>query len=198
MASAAARTPRASKPARAIEAVHDAPKPAGNDIDIQSIVKELAAVADYIGHMKQEIAALKPNELSRDRIPSANDELGNVIQTTASATHTIMAAAEEILGAGGLSNKDYRDLVETRVLAIFEACSFQDITGQRIGRVVEALNQLEKRLGRFANAVNARDTNAASDPEETLRQARREMLLLNGPQDVGDGIAQDDIDKMFA
>jgi chemotaxis protein CheZ len=198
MASAAARTPRASKPARAIEAVHDAPKPAGNDTDIQSIVKELAAVADYIGHMKQEIAALKPNELSRERIPTANDELGNVVQATASATHTIMAAAEEILGAGGLSDKDYRELVETRVLAIFEACSFQDITGQRISKVVEALGQLEKRLSRFAGAVNARDSdNAPVDPEDALRQARKEILLLNGPQLDGAGIAQDDIDALF-
>src|SRR3712207_7258958 len=44
---------------------------------------------------KQEIAALKPNELTRERIPSANDELGNVVQATASATHTIMAARSE-------------------------------------------------------------------------------------------------------
>src|SRR3712207_4792976 len=101
---------------------------------------------------KQEIAALKPNELSRERIPSANDDLGNVVQATASATHTIMAAAEEILGAGALSDKDYRELVETRILAIFEACSFQDLTGQRIGRVLEGLGQLEKRLDRFAKA----------------------------------------------
>src|SRR5688572_24484309 len=102
MASAAARTPRASKPAPSPAAA----QPAGNDTDIQSIVAELAGVADYIGHMKQEIAALKPNELTRERIPSANDELGNIVQATASATHTIMAAAEEILGAGALSDKD--------------------------------------------------------------------------------------------
>jgi chemotaxis protein CheZ len=173
------------------------PKLAGADSEIQVIVRELAAVADYIGHIKKEIAALKPNELSRDRIPSANDELGNVIQTTASATHTIMAAAEEILGAGGLSDKDYRDLVETRVLAIFEACSFQDITGQRIGRVLEGLGQLEKRLDRFAKAVNVRDSSEGPDPEEALRQARREVLLLNGPQNEDAAIKQDDIDALF-
>jgi chemotaxis protein CheZ len=147
--------------------------------------------------MKQEIAALKPNELTRERIPSANDELGNVVQATASATHTIMAAAEEILGAGALSDKDYRELVETRVLAIFEACSFQDITGQRIGRVLEALVQIEKRLNRFAKAVKVRDSADGPDPEEALRQARREMLLLNGPQNEDVAVKQDDIDALF-
>jgi chemotaxis protein CheZ len=196
MASAAARTPRASKPARN-GAVAQNSKPASNETDIQLIVRELAAVADYIGHMKQEIAALKPNELSRERIPSANDELGNVVQATASATHTIMAAAEEILGAGDLSDKAYRELVETRVLAIFEACSFQDITGQRIGKVLDALGQIEKRLNRFAKAVNVRDSAEGPDPEEALRLARREVLLLNGPQNDDVAIKQDDIDALF-
>ena len=193
MASATARAARPTKPAPAAPQ----PKVAGADSEIQVIVRELAIVADYIGHIKKEIAALKPNELSRDRIPSANDDLGNVIQATASATHTIMAAAEEILGAGGLSDKDYRDLVETRVLAIFEACSFQDITGQRIAKVLEALGQLERRLSRFAKAVNVRDSAEVPDPEEALRQARREVLMLNGPPKEGQGIAQNDIDAMF-
>ncbi len=133
MASATARVARAPKIVED-RIVEQRPKADDSASDVQVIVRELATVADYIGHMKKEIAALKPNELCRDRIPSANDELGNVIQATASATHTIMVAAEEILGSSGLSEKDYRELVETRVLAIFEACSFQDITGQRIAK----------------------------------------------------------------
>src|ERR671917_2592526 len=158
MASATARAIRPTKAAPKGAAAAPQAHGASTDSDIQVIVRELASVADYIGHIKKEIAALKPNELSRERIPSANDDLGNVVQATASATHTIMAAAEEILGAGALSDKDYRNLVETRILAIFEACSFQDITGQRIARVLEALEQLEKRLDRFAKAVNVRDS----------------------------------------
>jgi chemotaxis protein CheZ len=202
MATATARAARA--PAKDKQA---APKAKGhtdeavqsrNDgVEVEVIVRELAAVADYIGHMKKEIAALRANELSRERIPSANDELGNVVQATASATHTIMEAAEEILGSGGLSDKDYRELVETRVLAIFEACSFQDITGQRINKVLELLGQLEKRLDRFAKAVNVRDSADGVDPEDVLRQARREVLLLHGPQNEDVAIKQDDIDALF-
>jgi chemotaxis protein CheZ len=194
MASAAARLPRASAPERGVALVPD-PKPA--DTDIQVVVRELAAVADYIGHMKQEIAALKPTELTQERIPTANDELGSVIQATASATHTIMQAAEEILGAGGLSDREYREFVQTRVLAIFEACSFQDITGQRIAKVLEAFGHVEKRLNRFAKAVKVNDTADGPDPEEALRQARREVLLLNGPQNEEVAIKQGDIDALF-
>jgi chemotaxis protein CheZ len=173
------------------------PPPATPPFDVQHIVQELASVADYIKHIKREIGMLRANELCRDRLPNVHQELGSVVTTTASATHTIMTAAEEILGSREASPDRYREQVETKLVEIFEACSFQDITGQRINRVVDALSQVEKRLGRFANAVKAKDTNAAADPEDALRQARREMLLLNGPQDSGKGIAQDDIDKLF-
>jgi chemotaxis protein CheZ len=158
----------------------------------------LAAVADYIARVKQEIGALRVNELCRDRIPSANEELGTVVRTTASATHDIMAAAEEILGADDTSLEGYRARVEAKMLAIIEACSFQDITGQRIAKVVEALGQLERRLERFANALHVRDgADGPADPEDARRDARRERLMLHGPAAEGQGIAQDDIDKLF-
>jgi chemotaxis protein CheZ len=184
---------------RALKAQSKAEPPSGHaQLDVQLVTRELAAVADYIKHIKTEIGALRANELTRDRIPMAHRELDNVMKATASATNTIMAAAEEILGSDEASLDRYRERVEANLLQIFEACSFQDITGQRITKVLEALMQLEKRLSRFANAVNVRDSADVVDPEEALRQARREMLMLNGPQVTGQGIAQDDIDKLFA
>jgi chemotaxis protein CheZ len=174
----------------------EAPTP-GSPIDVKAVVQELAAVADYIRHIKSEIGTLRATELYRDRLPLAHEELGRVVSATASATNTIMAAAEAILGAEEPSPERYRERVETKLLEIFEACSFQDITGQRINRVVEALAQVEKRLGRFAHAVNVRDSADAPDPEELLRQARREMLLLHGPQNEDVAVGQDAIDKLF-
>ncbi len=201
MASAAARKPRASANVRKNDALNDiletsaAPQePAG---DIKQIVQELCAVADYVSHIKKEIGALRANDLYRTRLPGAHDELGNVVTATASATNTIMSAAEEILGYQEEDFEAYRTQVQTKVLEIFEACSFQDITGQRISRVVEHLAQVEKRLSHFAAAVNARDGDASPDIEETARQKRRELLLLNGPADEGNGVSQNDIDSLF-
>jgi chemotaxis protein CheZ len=191
MAPAAARAPR--EPASGNGTAYSA---ASSGPEAKAIVRELAAVADYIARIKQEIGALRVNELCRDRIPTANEELGTVVKATASATHEIMAAAEEILGANDDSLEGYRARVENKVLAIFEACSFQDITGQRISKVVEALGQLERRLGRFASALHVRDE-AAADPDDAAREARRERLMLNGPAAAAQGIAQDDIDKLF-
>jgi len=160
-----------------------------------SPVEELVEIADYIAHLRSEIAALRANELTRDRLPMAHEELNCVVVATAGATNSIMTAAEEILGLP--DNKYYRATVEARINDIFEACTFQDITGQRITKVVDALQQLETRLSRFAAAVKAKDVSGI-DPEEVERRARSKLLILNGPQINGPATAQDAIDAMFA
>jgi chemotaxis protein CheZ len=161
----------------------------------QTVIAELIEIADYIAHLREEIGALRANEMSRDRIPMAHEELGSVVQATAGATNTIMEAAEAMLGLP--DGPGYRDAVEERINAIFEACAFQDITGQRIAKVVESLRLFEQRLARFVGAVKARDA-ASMDPAERARRTRAEDLMLNGPQAVEAMPSQDDIDALFA
>lgn len=167
----------------------------GFDATSARVINELVEIADYISHMRTEIAALRANEITRDRIPMAHEELGSVLAATAGATNTIMESAEAMLCLP--DDKNYRDAVELKISEIFEACAFQDITGQRIGKVVEALRHLELRLARFASAVKARD-DAGYDPAEAERKARAEKLLLNGPQLNGPETSQNDIDALFA
>jgi chemotaxis protein CheZ len=194
MASAAIRKTQSSARARAKQQDDE---PGDFQVDIKLIAQELTKVADYISKLKSEIGALRANEIYRTRLPGAHDELGNVVNATASATNSIMEAAEEILGYDDDDLETYRNRVQTRVLDIFEACSFQDITGQRISKVVEHLAAVEKRLSRFASAVNARDADVPPEPEEQVRQTRKEVFMLHGPNSDGDGVSQNDIDALF-
>lgn len=159
------------------------------------MVKELLDIADYISNLRDAIALLRANELTRDRLPMVHEELSEVVAATAGATDSIMGAAETILGLP--DGPGYRAAVEARIYDIFEACAFQDITGQRIGKVAEAMSQLEGRLARFSSAVKARDASGI-DELEVDRRARNESLLLNGPQKGGPATAQDAIDALFA
>lgn len=161
-------------------------------------VNELREIADYITKLKRGIAALRAQELTRDRIPMAHDELGSVVAATASATNRIMESAEAMLAIKAKTLDEYRNQVEAHIGDIFEACTFQDITGQRISKVVDALGQLEKRLSQFSTVVNVRDGEADHDPEEARRKARAETLLLNGPQLKGPATPQDAIDALFS
>jgi chemotaxis protein CheZ len=76
--------------------------------DPRAFVRELAEVAEYIQHLRREINALRANEIWRDRLPEAGRELGGVVKTTASATHRIMGAAEDILAIRNVPVEQYR------------------------------------------------------------------------------------------
>ncbi len=104
------------------------------EFESTAVVSELIQIAEYITHMREEIAALRANEMTRDRIPMAHEELGSVLAATAGATNRIMAAAESILNLP--DGPEARPDLEEHVGTIFEACAFQDITGQRISKVV--------------------------------------------------------------
>ena len=160
-----------------------------------SLIRELADIAAYIANLREAIGLLRANELTRDRLPMVHEELGQVVAATAGATNTIMEAAEAMLGLA--DGAGYREAVEARVFTIFEACAFQDLTGQRIAKVAEAMSQLENRLSRFAAAVKAKDAGGI-DAAEVERRMRSEFLLLNGPQAGGPATAQDEIDALFA
>jgi chemotaxis protein CheZ len=158
---------------------------------------ELREIAGYIESMRHEIGALQVNDLKNTRIPSAGEELGAIVQATEAATNTIMECAEALMSADASDPAAYKALVDERMLTIFEACSFQDITGQRIAKVVETLQHIEERVSRFADVMNAKDIDGFLTEHERERAERKEKFLLHGPQLAGGGVDQAKVDEMF-
>jgi hypothetical protein len=56
---------------------------------------------------------------------------------------------------------------------------------------------MQKRLERFVRAVKIADSGDVYDRDSILREARREILLVAGPQDSGVAIDQNAVDKLF-
>jgi chemotaxis protein CheZ len=162
------------------------------------VYRELREIAGYIESMRTEIGALQVNDLKNTRIPSAGEELGAIVKATETATNTIMECAEALMGADASDPAAYKALVDEKMMIIFEACSFQDITGQRIAKVVETLQHIEQRVARFADVMKAKDIEGFLSEGERARNERKEKFLLNGPQLAGEGVDQSDVDKMFA
>ncbi len=75
-------------------------------------------------------------------------ELEAVVQATEASANRIMEAAEAIGDwlRDGKNDPASMDAVNEKVNAIFEACSFQDVTGQRIRRAIQHLQQVETML----------------------------------------------------
>jgi chemotaxis protein CheZ len=138
------------------------------------------------------------NELNETRLPAAGLELDAVVKATEAASNTIMECAEAVLSADAGDAQSFKAMVEDKMLIIFEACSFQDITGQRIAKVVETLKHIEARVARFAEAVRTKDSGRFDSEAERAADARAQRLLLHGPQLAGDGIGQREIDALMA
>ena len=80
------------------------------------------------------------------------------------------------------------------MMTIIEACSFQDLAGQRVSKVVNSLRHVEDRVARFAEVMGVRDAEFAPQ-EETAKEKRDREQLLNGPAMGGPETSQDDIGK---
>lgn len=159
-----------------------------------SLYGELRYLSAYIQRTRTEIAALRPNDIKNDGIPNAGAELDAIVANTADATHRIMEAAEFVMTADGTDFNTYQAFVCDKMMEIFEACSFQDITGQRVKKVVDTLTHIEGRIDRFAKVMGVED----AEHEATEEEKRKKDLLLNGPALNGPEVKQDDIDAMFS
>lgn len=96
-------------------------------------------------------------------------ELEAVVQATEAAANRIMEAAEAISDwlRDGKTDAEGLKAVNEKVNAIFEACSFQDVTGQRIRRAIQHLQQVEAMLTEIMPAP-------ADEPAQ-------ERLVVNAP-----------------
>ncbi len=156
--------------------------------------EEFRVIAGYIAKAKEEIREMRPHDISHERIPTAGAELEAITRDTEVATNSIMNCAEAIMGADVSDPQAYKAFVDDEVMKIFEACSFQDITGQRVSKIVNVLKQIEERVGRLANTLGVDD---GGPKEMTPEERRRADLLLNGPAIGGPETKQGDIDALF-
>jgi chemotaxis protein CheZ len=119
------------------------------------VFRELKAIAAHIETLRKEIAKLQPTKMHRESIPAAGQELDAIVTATESASNRILECAEQVMEADASNAARYKAFVEARMLSVFEACEFQDITGQRIAKVIDTLQQIEARVARFASAARA-------------------------------------------
>lgn len=161
------------------------------------IYRELEGLAAYIQGTRMELAALQAAEsVSAEHIPSAGGELDAVVAATEEATNTIMNCCDDIGAVAGRIGGADGDALNACVTRIFEACNFQDITGQRIGKVVRTLKHIETHINQLVDMFGG-PTGFPTAPksDEELDEERK---LMNGPQLPGNGVTQDDIDKLLA
>jgi len=175
--------------------------------EAQKLKAELDLIYDAINRTKQEIAAVHLTGFKGPEMARVTNELDAIVGGTESATEAILTHAEEIdqmaaTLAPRLKNDQNQALVadvQDRVVKIFEACNFQDLTGQRITKVVSTLTFIETHILRMMEIWGGLDAFKDIEAEE-MSKREGEAGLLNGPKIEGDAghASQDDIDALFA
>ncbi|MBF0356860.1 MAG: protein phosphatase CheZ [Alphaproteobacteria bacterium] len=167
------------------------------------VYQELEGLAAYIRAAKAEIAQLRPQEIKEHFISSASDELDAIVEATEGATNDILDAVEAIESVAAEAPPEINQKLTELTTRLYEACNFQDITGQRITKVVRALKHIEDKIESLVKALGgeAHEPSAASDgnpPAFFTHGGEGEQELLNGPQVSGKANKQDDIDALFS
>lgn len=167
---------------------------------------ELDLIHDAINRTKREIAVLHGKSFNGDEMAKVNGELGAVVGGTEQATQQILEATEAIDQAATALSKNISpeqqkllsEEIQERVVSIFEACNFQDLTGQRISKVMNTMKFIEQHINEMMNIWGGVDAIKAHAPP-IVDNREGDSKLLNGPKLDGDAghASQDDIDAMF-
>ena len=162
----------------------------------EMIFQELQQLKKIIEEARQELGAMAPEDIQNKHIPTATDELDAVVEATLEATGAIMDSCETIENILPEVSGEAGEAIQSEITKIYESCSFQDITGQRITKVVNTLKQIDEKASALLAIVEHKlpgYEKANDDGQDSGTD-----ILLNGPQLPQNAITQEDIDKLLA
>lgn len=181
---------------------------------LQEIYKEINSAAKSGSDPVQPADSRQADKLFHE----AAAQLDQILQTTEKATVEIMDIVEKHLDlqatsnqilhslkSGGVSKehlqqlRDQSDLLNQDLISIMTSLSFQDLTGQRIKRIIEAIKKVEQIvLDLYLSTglkIKAREEAPEKDIEQLDVEAKQKVTELKGPQS---GVAQNNVDDLLA
>lgn len=172
---------------------------------MNQLKQELDALARYIQRVRQEIAAIDRPVDEDHGFNSMGDQMDAIVKATETATTTIMEAMESSESAVDKLREQLDDADQIALLDkitdsannVFEACSFQDITGQRVSKIAKSVTYVEDRVNKLIDLLGVEQLEAIEVMVPAGFEKSEDEALLNGPQMEGEGLSQDDINKLF-
>ncbi len=165
---------------------------------------EIAQMVRMIGRAKIEIAAIKHPSAGDDRMQLAASELDAIVGATETSTQDVLSASENIetlvRKITGLYPDDDEvatigEQMANEIINIFEACNFQDITGQRTNKVIKTIRFIEEKILAMIDIWGVEAFLELPIPSEQYPAG--DEALMNGPQMENQGITQDEINALF-
>ena len=155
-----------------------------------------------LAKVRRELAGLGVTNGKGNLFKSALKQMDALTSEIAVAADRVMAAAEGIQEAADAIGAKTKDRgIKNRLKKItantgnlFETCSFQDITGQRIGKITRTVAAIETGVHSAARLAGSRGAKAGKTHAIDRIDGG---IALEGPQVDGPAVAQADLDKLF-
>ena len=172
------------------------------DLDGQGLSDYLEALFSYVQRVRMEIASLNQSEDGEDKFATMGEQLDGVIEATKDTSDAIMEAIEKNNEAVAKLKESLDDpelvglvdAIENGNNAVFEACAFQNITGQRVTKIIKSVSYVEERVAALRDIWG---NDALENVERVVEELTDDEKLLNSPQSKADAISQEEIDKLF-
>lgn len=158
---------------------------------------DLVEMMNAITRTKAEIASIRPAPDNPSHFGHASSELDAIVETTEKATGDILAAAERVQEIAWTLREQgvdaaVCDLIDSHATEVYTACSFQDLTGQRIRKVIDVLRFIEQRIETMIQIwrLDELEFMPPTDPAHAAPEVR-------GAQGVGDRLQQKAVDQLI-
>lgn len=171
---------------------------------LDELRRELELVHDAVDKSKHELASFKTFDSGDSRVARSTLELGDAVDAMERATQTILKMAESIDDTARALHASHQseynramtqDILEN-VVRIYEACNFQDISGQQIAKAIATLRFVDDHVKRLLDIWGDIRKPPQAERAEPVPVGR---ALAHGPKLVGDQghVTQTDVDRMF-
>lgn len=176
---------------------------AEDKVDFEILEKNLKSLFSYIQRVRKEIAALNRDADGVDKFATMGEQLDAIVESTQDATDVIMDSLEKNGDVVGKLKEVITDEDQVALLnqvldnnnAVFEACAFQDLTGQRVTKIIKSVTYVEDRVNTLMEIWGRKELDRIKiEPDVELTEDEK---MLRGPQLKADAISQDEIDKLF-
>ncbi len=174
-----------------------------NDRQLKS---EVVSLVQYIKRFREEIAQMVAADGKQTRFETMSDQLDAIVGATEDATQSILEhmetvdeLVEKLRGADKAADREALcDQINEKTMAAIEACTFQDITGQRVTKIVRSMKFVEERVNVMIDLWGHDEINRLASEFAEVTKPEGDAALLNGPALKKEAsISQDEIDKLF-
>ncbi len=171
----------------------------------QRLHQELDNLVHYVERLRQELADTIRKKGDRSDFEHMSVQLDALVKNTEEASYNILKSSEDILDTVDKlreenSEEDRNklcDAIASKAMGTLEACSFQDITGQRVTKILRSLQFVEDRVNSMAE-IYGQSSITTLGLEISANEEPSEEVCMDGPAiQAEEAISQDDIDALF-